>query len=56
VRARFRNRRRRVCPTIVQLVQGLTDDDDLRRKGKVDEAAGRVKGAIDKVKNKITGR
>ncbi len=39
---------------IKQAVGDLTDDDDLRREGKVDEAAGKVKDAVDKVKDKLT--
>ena len=30
----------------------LTDDDKLKREGKVDKAAGSVKGAVDKVSDK----
>lgn len=30
----------------------LTGDDDLKREGKVDKAAGSVKGAVDKVSDK----
>jgi uncharacterized protein YjbJ (UPF0337 family) len=43
-----------------QAMGDLTDDDDMRREGKVDEKAGDVKDkvgdAVDKVKEKITGR
>jgi uncharacterized protein YjbJ (UPF0337 family) len=39
---------------IKQAVGDLTDNDDLRREGKVDEMAGKAKDAIDKVKKKIT--
>ena len=31
----------------------LTDDDDLKREGKADRAAGTVKGAVENVKDKI---
>jgi uncharacterized protein YjbJ (UPF0337 family) len=31
----------------------LTDDDDLKREGKMDQATGAVKGATDKAKDKI---
>lgn len=31
----------------------LTDDRDLHRKGTVDEAAGKVKDAVDTVKDKL---
>jgi len=34
----------------------LTDDDDLKREGKVDRATGKVKGAVDSVSDKIKGR
>lgn len=30
----------------------ITDDDKLRREGKVDQAAGKVKQAVDKVVDK----
>ncbi len=50
-----------------QAVGDLTGDDDLRREGKVDEKAGQAKdkvgdlkdkaeNAIDKVKDKVTGK
>jgi uncharacterized protein YjbJ (UPF0337 family) len=50
-----------------QAVGDLTDDDDMRREGKVDERAGQAKdklgdlkdkaeGAIDKLKDKVTDR
>lgn len=32
----------------------LTDDKDLRREGQIDEASGKAKDAIDKVKDKLT--
>jgi uncharacterized protein YjbJ (UPF0337 family) len=42
-----------------QAVGDLTDDDDMRREGKVDEHAGKLKDkandVIDKVKDTITG-
>lgn len=38
----------------------LTDDDDLKKEGKTDRASAsakeKVEGAIDKVKEKLTGR
>ena len=51
---------------IKQAAGDLTDNDDLKREGKVDEATGKVKGAVDdvadkagdaadKVKDKLTG-
>jgi uncharacterized protein YjbJ (UPF0337 family) len=43
-----------------QAVGDLTDDDDMRREGKVDETAGKAKDklgdAVDAVKDKITDR
>ena len=39
-----------------QAVGDLTDDDDMKREGKVDEAAGKAKDVIDKVKDKVTDR
>ena len=37
----------------------ITDDDELRREGKVDQAAGKVKDtaekAVDKTKRAVTG-
>lgn len=41
-----------------QAVGDLTDDDDMRREGKVDEKAGEVKDKVgdvaDKIKDKLT--
>ena len=37
-----------------QAAGDLTDNDKLRREGKIDELAGKAKDAIDKVKEKIT--
>jgi len=31
----------------------LTNNDDLKREGKVDKAAGKVKDAVDNVKDKL---
>lgn len=39
---------------IKQAVGDLTDNDKLRREGKVDEAAGKAKDVIDKMKKKLT--
>jgi uncharacterized protein YjbJ (UPF0337 family) len=33
----------------------LTDDDELKREGKVDKATGSVKDTVDKVADKIKG-
>jgi len=41
---------------IKQAVGDLTDDKDLKREGKVDETAGKVKEGVDKVKDKLTGK
>ena len=32
----------------------LTDDDGLKREGKVDQASDKVKGAVDNVKDKVS--
>jgi uncharacterized protein YjbJ (UPF0337 family) len=34
----------------------LTGNDKLKREGKADQAKGTVKGAVNKVANKVTGR
>ena len=34
----------------------LTDDDELKREGKADQLGGKVKDAVDTVKDKITGK
>jgi uncharacterized protein YjbJ (UPF0337 family) len=41
---------------IKQAVGDLTDDDEMKREGKVDETAGKVKEGVDKVKDKLTGK
>jgi uncharacterized protein YjbJ (UPF0337 family) len=41
---------------VKQAVGDLTDDDDMKREGKVDELAGKVKEGVDKVKDKLTGK
>ncbi len=33
----------------------LTDNDDLKREGKVDKGTGKVKDVVDKVSDKIKG-
>jgi uncharacterized protein YjbJ (UPF0337 family) len=33
----------------------LTDDDDLKREGKVDKGTGKVKDAVDSVADKLKG-
>jgi uncharacterized protein YjbJ (UPF0337 family) len=40
---------------IKQAIGDLTDDEDMKREGKLDEAGGKVKDAVDKVKDKLTG-
>lgn len=34
----------------------ITGDDDLKNEGKVDQAAGKAKDAVDSVKDKLTGK
>lgn len=34
----------------------LTDNDELREEGEVDETAGKAKGFIDDVKDKVTDK
>lgn len=34
----------------------LTGDKDLQHEGKADQASGKVKGVIDDVKDKLTGK
>lgn len=34
----------------------LTGDKDLQREGKADQAAGKVKKGVDKVKDTVTGK
>lgn len=33
----------------------LTGNDDLEREGKADQATGKIKDAVDSVKDKLTG-
>ena len=40
---------------VKQAAGDLTDDKDLQREGKIDEAAGKVKAGVDKLKDKLTG-
>ena len=40
---------------IKQAVGDLTDDDEMKREGKIDETAGKAKETVDKVKDKLTG-
>ena len=41
---------------VKQAVGDLTDDKDMKREGKVDEVAGKVKEGVEKVKDKLTGK
>jgi uncharacterized protein YjbJ (UPF0337 family) len=34
----------------------LTDDQDLKNEGKADKAGGKIKDAVDAVKDKLTGK
>jgi uncharacterized protein YjbJ (UPF0337 family) len=34
----------------------LTDDDDLKREGKVDQATGKVKEVVDSLSDRIKGK
>jgi uncharacterized protein YjbJ (UPF0337 family) len=36
-----------------EAVGDLTDNDDMKREGKVDQASGKVKDTVDNVKDKI---
>lgn len=36
-----------------QAAGDLTDDDELKREGKADETAGKVKDAVDDAKDKV---
>jgi uncharacterized protein YjbJ (UPF0337 family) len=39
-----------------QAAGDLTDDKDLKRDGKLDEAAGKAKDGVDKVKDKVSDK
>jgi len=41
---------------IKQAVGDLTDDADLKREGRIDQAAGKGKDLIDKIKDKLQHR
>ncbi len=34
----------------------LTDDKDMQREGKVDKATGKIKDAVDDVRDRVTGK
>ena len=36
-----------------EAVGDLTDDDELKREGKVDQASGKIKGKVDDIKDKL---
>ena len=38
---------------VKEAVGDLTDDDDMKRQGKVDKAAGKAKDVVDDVKEKV---
>ena len=38
---------------VKEAVGELTDDDDMKRDGKVDKLAGKAKGVVDDVKEKV---
>ena len=40
---------------IKEAVGDLTDDDELKREGKIDKGAGKAKEAVDTVKDKLKG-
>ncbi len=40
---------------IKEAAGSLTDNDDLKREGKVDRGVGKVKDTVDKVADKIKG-
>jgi len=37
-----------------EAVGDLADDDELKREGKIDQASGKVKEGVDKVKERLT--
>jgi uncharacterized protein YjbJ (UPF0337 family) len=39
-----------------EAIADLTDNDRLKNEGKVDQAKGTVKDAVDKVADKVTGK
>ncbi|MDQ3738597.1 MAG: CsbD family protein [Actinomycetota bacterium] len=36
-----------------EAVGDLTDDDDMKREGKVDKASGKIKDKVDDIKDKL---
>lgn len=45
----------KITGKVKQAAGDLTDDDQLRREGKADEASGEVKDKLDEVKDKVEG-
>lgn len=43
----------KVTGKVKQAVGDLTDDDDLKREGKLDKLAGKAKDAVENVKDKV---
>ena len=43
----------KISGRVKQAAGDLTDNDDLKREGKADEAAGKVKETIDDTKDKL---
>jgi uncharacterized protein YjbJ (UPF0337 family) len=39
---------------VKEAVGDLTDDDELKREGKIDQASGKVKEKVDDVKDRLT--
>lgn len=39
---------------VKEAVGELTDNNDMKREGKLDKAGGKVKNAVDSVKDKLT--
>ena len=45
-----------VTGRIKEAAGDLTGDDDLKNEGKADKVGGKVKDAVDSVKDKLTGK
>jgi len=43
----------KITGRVKQAAGDLTDNDDLKREGKADEAAGKVKDTVDTAKDKV---
>ncbi len=46
----------KITGRLKQAAGDLTDDKDLKREGQADEAGGKVKEGVDKVKDALTGK